>query len=89
VCVAVYTRDINQERKHKMFGATIIEDFTAEEALKSDSVWVTHRDSDRMFQVQVIAGNSRIITVDFQGQKMSFTYRWEHWGNKDYRLTID
>jgi hypothetical protein len=72
-----------------MSGATIIEDFTAEEALTSDSVWVTHRDSDRMFKVEVIAANSRIITVDFQGKKMSFTYRWEHWGNAEYRLTID
>ena len=72
-----------------MSGATIIEDFTAEEALTSDSVWVTHFDSHRMFKVEVIAANSRIITVDFQGQKMSFTYRWEQWSNKEYALTID
>jgi hypothetical protein len=72
-----------------MSGATIIEDFTAEEALTSDSVWVTHFDSHRMFKVEVIAANSRIITVDFQGKKMSFTYRWEQWSNKEYALTID
>ena len=87
----LYTISISNtnERENKMSGAIIIEDFTAEEALASDSVWVTHYDSHRMFKVEVIAANSRVITVDFQGEKMNFVYRWEQWNNQKYALTID
>ena len=44
--------------------AELIYDFTAEDVLASDSVWVTAQD-DRMYKVEVQAANSTMIRATF------------------------
>jgi hypothetical protein len=63
--------------------------FTAQEAKTAEIVWATSTDTGKMFAVEILAANDRLITVDFQGRKMSFTNRWEQWRTEGYVLAID
>jgi len=68
--------------------AELIYDFTAEDVLASDSVWVTAQD-DRMYKVEVQAANSTMIRATFHNKTIVFSYGCEHWRGRDYVLSID
>jgi hypothetical protein len=68
---------------------TLAEDFTAAEARTAESVWIVDAESDRMYKVELVVANDRLITIIHNDNKIAFTYAYGEWRARGYILNIE